>query len=130
MGSVIEINDTLKISKDRGFPKVLTLEKHTQDPKSSREFIGKIFTFWNEDERLYNRPPTRVFLVEEMPDGKWLQWGSALVLEQTIKSGETSGKYKIIQIYQPSFQRMITDALSPEGKSYFGGDNFKDLVIS
>ena len=35
MGSTIEINDTLKISKDRGFPKGLKLEDHLKDPELS-----------------------------------------------------------------------------------------------
>ena len=121
MGSKIEINDTLKISKERGFPKELRFENHVQAPESSQEFIGKEFEFWNPEERLYHRPPTRVFLVEEI-NGRWLYWGNALIIEQTIKQGETLGKYKIIKIYQPDFQKRITIEESPRGKSYFQED--------
>ena len=47
MGTLIEINDTLKISKERGFPRELTLEEHIKNPESSRKFLGEKFEFWN-----------------------------------------------------------------------------------
>jgi len=118
MGSLIEINDTLKISKERGFPKDLTFEHHLQNPESSTKFVGREFDFWNNDERLYHRPPTRVFLVEEI-DGKWLHWGNALVVSQTIEGGKTKGRYRIVKIYRPDFQKQATIEESPKGKSYF-----------
>lgn len=121
MGSLIEINDTLKISKERGFPENLCLDFHVSNPSSSELFLGATFDFWNNDERLYNRPPTRVQLVEETPDGKWLYWGHAMVLEQTITKGKTGGKYRITRIHTPEYQRIKTDEESPYGKSYFGG---------
>ena len=83
IGSQIEINDTLKISKDRGFPIGLNLENHVRHPAISSKFLGKEFEFWNDDERLYLRPPVRVFLVEEMPNGEWLYWSHALIISQT-----------------------------------------------
>lgn len=118
MGSVVEINDTLKISKERGFPKDLSLEDHINNPHKSSLFVGKEFSFWNKGERLYHRPPTRVFLVEETEDG-WLYWGNALILEQTIKDGKTEGLYRITKLYQPDFQKQITIEESPYGKGYF-----------
>src|SRR3972149_12162990 len=101
MGSTIEIKDTLKISKERGFPEGLTLENHVKNPSSSSKFVGKVFDFWNLDESLYHPGSTgaRVFLVEEMPDTKWLYWGNALVIEQTIKDGKTSGRDRITKKY-------------------------------
>ena len=128
MGSIIEINDTLKIAKERGFPHELKLEDHVENPENSRQFIGSEFIFWNKDERLYHRPPARVFLVEEI-DGKWLYWGNALVLEQTIKNGKTEGRYEITKIYQPEFQKQITIEESPQGKSYFLEDPKSFLTI-
>ncbi len=119
MGSLIEINDTLKISIDRGFPNNLKLRDHIKNSQNSSRFIGQEFIFWNEGERIYHRPPVRVFLVEEMPDGKWLYWGNAIVLEQTIRNGRTEGRYKIIKIYNPDFQKQITLEESPSGKSFF-----------
>jgi len=119
MGSLIEINDTLKISKERGFPRDLVIDKHMKFPEQSRGVLGLEFTFWNPDERLYHRPPARVFLVEEI-EGKWLYWGNALVLSQTIEEGKTSGRYKITKIYDPEFQKRMSAEESPVGKNYFG----------
>ncbi len=128
MGSLIEINDTLKISKERGFPEGLTLDSHVSNSSISSRFIGQEFEFWNNNERLYHRPPTRVFLVEEV-DGKWLYWGNALITSQTIEEGRTKGRYKIVKIYQPDFQRQITIEESPKDKSYFP-DSPKSLLPS
>ena len=119
MGSFIKINDTLKISKERGFPSDLNLESHTLDFEKSIGFIGKEFEFYNVFERLYNRPPARVFLVEEMSDGSWLFWGNAMIVEQTVIQDKTKGIYKIVKIYEPEFQKQITIEESPTGKSYF-----------
>ena len=119
MGSLIEINDTLKISKERGFPKELLLEEHVAHSDQTFEKVkGKRFQFWNKDERLYNRAPTRVFLVEEI-DGKWLFWGHALIREQTISEGKTSGVFEITKINDPEYQRLVTINEAPSGKSYF-----------
>lgn len=119
MGGLIKINDTLKISKERGFPKELTLKAHVENPTRSFEGAkGKLFSFWNKDERIYHRPPTRVFLVEEI-DGKWLYWGHALIREQTIKNQRTEGVFEIVKMYDPAYQREATINESPPGKSYF-----------
>lgn len=121
MGSKIELNDTLKISKERGLPKELTLEDHLRNPEATFEKVkGRLFEFWNDGERLYNRPPTRVFLVEEMAGGKWLYWGHAMVIQQTVEAGETRGKFEIVKIYEPEYQRLHTMNEAPKGKSYFG----------
>ena len=120
MGSLIEINDTLKISKKRGFPAGLNLEAHIENYyNSSLKFLEKEFKFSNKGERLYHRPPTRVFLVEEMDNEKWLYWGHALITSQKIENGNTSGKYKIIKIYHPKYQKQATIQESPNGKNYF-----------
>ncbi len=122
MGSLIEINDTLKISKERGFPQELNLEAHIIHPDTSFEKVkGKRFPFRNKDQRLYHRPPTPVLLVEEMSDGKWLYWGRALIHNPVIDTDNdmTRGEYEIIKIFDPEFQRLATKNLSPEGKSYF-----------
>ncbi|MBI4451589.1 hypothetical protein HY642_06460 [Candidatus Woesearchaeota archaeon] len=121
MGSTIEFNDTLKLSKERGFPGSLTLEQHVNDPASSARFLNTEHQFWNKDERLYHRAPTPVFLVEEV-DGQWLYWGRAEVITQTISHGKTSGVYRIVKIYLPDFQRRITVEEAPKGKSYFADE--------
>ncbi len=128
MGSVIKINDTLKISKERGFPRDLNLLEHTSNPHSSTRFLGKEFEFWNPDERLYHTKKTRVFLVEEI-DKKWLYWGNAVVISQTIEDGKTKGRYRITKLYYPDFQRRITVEESKEGESYFP-DQRTSLVVN
>ena len=94
MGSKIEINDTLKISKGRGFPEGLTLEGHVREPQASKAFLSMEFNFRNPDERLYHRPPTRVFLVEEMPDGKWLYWETQKLFHKQLITAEQAADIK------------------------------------
>ncbi len=120
MGSLIEINDTLKISKERGFPQELSLPDHQANPETTfPKVLNRRFQFWNNDERLYHRPPTRVFLVQEMGGGQWLYWGHALIHKQTIEHGRTFGEYEIIKIYDPQYQQPTTINEAPQGKSYF-----------
>jgi len=53
-----------------------------------------------------------------------LYWGKIIMIEQTIQ-GETrdkqttSGKYKIIEIYDPEYQKQITQHETDKGLSYF-----------
>lgn len=119
MGSLVEINDTLKISKERGFPKGLSIDSYRRSPERAVAFVGKKFKFWNKDERLYNRPPTRVFLVEETSGKKWLYWGHAMVVEQRITKGKTEGVFQIVKLYSPEYQKLATIEESPKGKSWF-----------
>ena len=118
MGSTLEFNDALKISKDRGFPKELTLENHQFNPYSSSMILGKTFEFWNNDARYYHQPPVRLFLVEEI-EGKWLYWGHCLVLEQSIRDGKTYGIFTVTKLYRPNYQKKVTIEESPKGKSFF-----------
>ena len=103
MGSFIEINDTLQISNEQGFPKELDYKKHKVKPFTADDFKDKVFEFKNKPKvRVYKLPPVRNFLVQNI-DGKWLYWGLAHITEVThdnIKQ-TTSGKFKIIYIYSP-----------------------------
>lgn len=103
MGSYIETNDTLQITREQGFPKELNYEKHKVVPYTAEEFKDRIFEFKDKPNiRIYHRPPVRNFLVENI-DGKWLYWGLVHILEihhDYIKN-TTSGKYKIIYINTP-----------------------------
>ena len=103
MGSFIEINDTLQITKKQGFPEVLDYEKHKIKPFTVDDFKNKIFEFKNKPKiRIYKLPPLRNFLVQNI-DCKWLYWGLVHVVEvhhDNIKQ-TTSGKFKIIYIYTP-----------------------------
>jgi len=111
MGSFIELNDTLQITTEQGFPaEIFDLEKHRKNPITLEEVKDKVFEFHDKPKaRVYHVPPCRCFLVHNL-DGKWLYWGKILILEQTI-NGETkttSGKYKVIQVYDPEYQEQIT----------------------
>lgn len=131
MGSFIEINDTLQITTEQGFPAdLLNLENHVQTPVTLDDVSGKIFHFHKKDSaRIFHLDPIRVFLVHSI-DGKWLIWGKALIQSQTIEkqldaSGkwidgkwQTSGTYIISEIYEPDYQAIFTKRESVPGKSY------------
>lgn len=124
MGSYLELNDTLQITTEQGFPeKELNLVKHKKKTITEKDFAGRIFEFRNKpNARIFHLAPTRCFLVHNI-SGKWLYWGKILILEQTISTvGEkliTSGKYKIIKIYDPIYQEQITRNETNPGESYF-----------
>ena len=121
MGSFIELNDTLQITTEQGFPKELTLEKHRSRQLSANDFKGRIFEFRNkQDMRIFHPAPTRVFLVHNI-NGKWLYWGHVNIIEQTIDAEKktTSGKFKIVKIYDPVYQEQISRNEVSVGKSYF-----------
>lgn len=103
MGSLIEINDTLQISSEQGFPKELNYERHKIKPFTAEDFSDKIFEFRDKPKiRIYKLPPVRNFLVQNI-DGKWLYWGLVHILEVRHDNinQTTSGKFKIIYIYTP-----------------------------
>ena len=105
MGSFIEFNDTLQLTTEQGFPKELDLKKHFKKPFSEKDFKDKIFSFQDKPNMMiYHPAPVRVFLVHNI-NGKWLHWGKAHIIEQTIhaETQTTSGKFKIIQIYDPKY---------------------------
>ena len=103
MGSFVEINDTLQITKEQGFPKELELTKHLVTPYVAEQFENKIFEFKDKPNiRNYQMPPVRCFLVENI-DGKWLYWGHVYILEvkHDYVNKTTSGKFKITYINKP-----------------------------
>ncbi len=125
MGSMIEINDTLQLTPEQGFPKeILNFKHHQKEAITINDIGNQAFEFKHKDgARVFHPSPTRCFLVENV-DGKWLYWGKVIIVEQTIsgdssKNQMTSGKFKIIQIYNSKYQIEVTKNESPEGKSYF-----------
>ncbi len=103
MGSFIEINDTLQLTTEQGFPSELDYAKHKANPFKAEDFEDKVFEFKDKKEvRIYKLPPVRNFLVQNIND-KWLYWGLVHMLEITHNNVDktTSGKFKIIQIYPP-----------------------------
>lgn len=122
MGSFIEINDTLRITKEQGFPAELDLEKHLKEPYTLDGVSDKIFNFSAKPKiRLYQQPPVRNFLVEYV-NGKWVYWGKCHILEvrHDYITGETSGTYKIIALNSPEEMKNAFDLidLRPEN-NYF-----------
>ncbi len=100
MGSFIEINDTLQLTKEQGFPTELNLERHLKKPYTAKDFEGKTFEFKDKPSvRLYKMPPVRNFLVENR-NGKWIYWGLVHILEvrHDYINKTTSGKFKIIYL--------------------------------
>ncbi len=102
MGTSIEINDTLQITTEQGFPKELVLEKHIKKLLTAKDFEGKTFEFKKPAIRLYQSPPIRNFLVHNI-NGKWIYWGLIHIIETKHDNIQktTSGKFKIIYIYTP-----------------------------
>jgi hypothetical protein len=103
MGSMIELNDTLRISKKQGFPEFLDIEKHLEQPYTLDEVKDKVFEFRaKEGVRVFQQPPVRNHLVEFL-NGKWLYWGLCYITEIThdYGNGVTSGKYKIVRLNTP-----------------------------
>ena len=103
MGSFIELNDTLRISKEQGFPDSLDIEKHLEKPFGFDEVKDKVFEFKaKEGLRVYQQPPVRNTLVEFL-DGKWIYWGLCYITEIThdYENQVTSGKYKIVRLNTP-----------------------------
>ena len=121
MGSFIEFNDTLQLTTAQGFPKELDMEKHRKSPFTAKDFKNRVFGFKNKPNmRLYHSAPVRVFLVHNI-NGKCLYWGHANIIEQTIHAdtNTTSGKFKIIKIYDPKYQELISKNEMRKGTEFF-----------
>jgi hypothetical protein len=121
MGSVIEINDTLQLTPEQGFPAVLDLETHSKTPYRAGDFEGRIFEFKNKPSvRFYEVPPVRNFLVENR-NGKWIYWGLVHIIEvvHDYESKTTSGKFKIIYIYTPDEIRKAHNLIDRNKKTQF-----------
>ena len=103
MGSFIEINDTLRITKEQGFPVDLDLATHLNNPYKLEDVADKVYKFQAKpDIRLYKIPPVRNFLVQEV-DGKWVYWGLCLIesIQHDNLKKETSGTFRIIRLNSP-----------------------------
>jgi len=132
MGSTIELNDTLQITTEQGFPSaLLDYEKHIKNPIGVELVRDRVFTFSDKPNvRFFQTDPVRVYLVHNI-NGKWLFWGRAYIQSQLIskkleKDGSwiegnwvTSGSFKIVDLYPPDYQRMFTQREAPAGKSFF-----------
>lgn len=130
MGKYLEVNDTLQITKEQGFPiSVFDLEKHRRDPVTVEDVKGKLFSFHSKPRaRVFHLEPVRIFLVQNI-NGKWLFWGHAQIQSQEIVKvlGEdgawtgdwqTNGTYIVDDVYEPDYQETFTKCESPPGRSY------------
>ncbi|MBI5621220.1 hypothetical protein HY949_05620 [Candidatus Gottesmanbacteria bacterium] len=107
MGSFVEINDTLQLTTEQGFPAEFDYQKHLQKPFKAHDFKDKVFAFRDKPKiRIYKAPPVRNFLVQNI-NGKWLYWGLIHILEvvHDYVRQTTSGKFKIIAIFNPEEMR-------------------------
>ncbi len=136
MGSGIEINDTLQITTDQGFPSdILDLQKHLSNPIVNSDVANKLFLFSGKSgARIFQLEPVRVYLVHNI-NNKWLFWGHVFIQSQTISKIEnannkdkeisqsviwqTSGTFIVSDIYEPEYQRLFTLRESPKGLSFF-----------
>lgn len=122
MGSFIEINDTLRITKEQGFPAELDYKKHLKKPFKASDFKGRVFEFKDKlGIRIYHAPPVRNFFVEYL-NGKWLYWGLVHIIEvrYDFLKKVTSGKYKIIYINTPEEMKKAHELMDRSAKTdYF-----------
>lgn len=122
MGSYIETNDTLQLTREQGFPAELLLEDHLVTPLTAEQFEGKVFSFHNKPSiRLYHAPPVRNFLVENR-NGKWIYWGLIHMIEVThdLVKKTTSGKFKLVYINLPEEMKTAHALIDRnEATSYF-----------
>lgn len=145
MGSYLEINDTLQITTEQGFPaRLLDRDRHVRKPIQVEDLKDRIFRFDGKSgARIFQLDPVRVFLVHNI-DGKWLAWGHVVIVEQTIRKAPpkptpapskgakkasnlsdpsdwvTAGKFRVVKIYDPEYQELFTRRDTPPGMSYFG----------
>jgi len=113
MGSLIEINDTLQLTKEQGFPEALDLNNHLKNPLRAEQFSDTIFEFHSKAKiRFYQVPPVRNFLVENR-DGRWIYWGLVHMFEirHDYQNHTTSGRFKIIYIYPPEEMKQAHDLI-------------------
>lgn len=122
MGSMIEINDTLQITTEQGFPKILNITKHLKNPIKLNAIRNKVFIFKNKNNiRIFHSPPIRVFFAQNI-DGNWLYWGLVEILELTLDMVKktTSGKYRIVKIFTPEEMKHAEEILhNGDDKTYF-----------
>ena len=122
MGSFVEINDTLQLNIEQGFPAELDFDTHKNKQFKAKDFANIIFIFKNKSKiRLYKSPPVRNFLVQNI-NGKWLYWGLVHVTEVTHDyiNQTTSGKFKIIYIYTPEEMKIANQLIDRnEETDYF-----------
>lgn len=137
MGSILEINDSLQITTEQGFPEdIFNLERHRANPITLEEIGDREFTFTGKTRpRFFHLDPVRVFWFHNI-NGRWLAWGHIVIQKQGITRNPkaehtgavnvsdpeqwvTGGTYKVSQIYTPEYQESFTRNDLPPELSYF-----------
>ena len=120
MGSIIELNDTLQITREQGFPAELDVDAHLKKPLRAEDFTGRVFEFANKKNiRVYHMPPVRNFLVENR-GGKWIYWGLVHIFDVLHNAdGTTSGKFKILYLYTPEEMKRAHDLIDRNADTRF-----------
>lgn len=132
MGSFVEINDTLQLTNEQGFPvHIFNLEKHQNNPITLKDVEGMVFEFQDKPSaRIFQIDPVRVYFVHNI-DGKWLFWGRVLIQSQKVEkllnedgswiegSWKTSGSYTILNVYDPEYQKTFTFNEAPDDRNYY-----------
>jgi hypothetical protein len=123
MGSFIEINDTLRITTEQGFPTELDLAAHLATPYTLDAVEDKVFRFQAKPSiRIYKAPPVRNFLVQDIA-GKWVYWGLCYIqsIEHDYVKKETAGTFKIVRLNTPDEMKQmfkLTHFTNPD-QNYF-----------
>jgi len=140
MGSFVEINDTLELTTEQGFPvEIFQFEKHKEHPITLKDVEGKVFEFKNKPSaRIFQMDPVRVYFVHNI-DGKWLFWGRVLIQSQHIykalstdgtwdgESWQTDGTYTILNVYDPEYQYTFTLNEAPDDRNYYKQSHLEAL---
>lgn len=130
MGSFIELNDTLQITTEQGFPAhVFDRDAHVKNPVTLKDVEKELFEFRNKPKaRIFQLDPVRVYFVHNIK-GKWLFWGRIFIESQTIEKKLTDGRWEgewvtggtflIIDVYDPEYQEIFTRREAPPDRNYF-----------
>ena len=141
MGCFYEINDTLLLTHDQGFPSnVFSYEEHVKNPVTIDQVKDMVFHFKAKPTaRLFQLDPVRVFFYENTTNDKWLAWGQVLIQSLHIEhvkhtpppAGDaiqfqpgdwmTSGTFKMLEVYDPAYQRVFTEHEAPPAWNFFAG---------
>lgn len=140
MGCFYEINDTLLLTRAQGFPShIFNYKRHVKNPVTLKDVKNRIFSFKGRPApRAFQLDPVRVFFIENTPDDKWLAWGKVVIESLHIvhkpkakvdpknpiafipDDWETSGTYRVIEVYDPAYQRVFTMNETPPLWNFFG----------
>jgi len=122
-GEKVELNDTLQLTPEQGFPDFLIWEEHERTPFNASITSKEVFSFQKKPRRrIFHEEGIRVFLVENR-DGKWIYWGLVHILSTSYdkETDTTSGTFKIIHIHPPDVMKTIHREIDRNPETDFFG---------